>query len=985
MKKQITELILCIVGALMTMSAHALTFSVDSTGDAVDAAPGDGVCLTAAQQCTLRAAVMEANALAGADVIDLTAINDPAAPIVLTLEGVDETFVDTEPGAEAPCEAQIVADAAIGDLDITEDLEIFGAGPALTVIEWENQSVADPNVGDRIFHVQAPTGMTVNLVRIADVMIRRGSVGIPNSTDPANAFNCEVSGEPGSIVAWQFKRVGGGIAAGPGAAVFLFEEAEHGPGGGGGGGMRPEEPGGDEGEGGVTAVEFERIAMINNQAGSDGGAILAAAEMAIIDSVFSGNLSLANGGALYIDSATTISGTLIGASATDVPYATGAIAADIVNLPNVAENGGGIFDTGSHTTHIDASAINGNQAIGGGGIASRALIVINLTNSTVSGNVGSDVGGGITTNGKVNLRNVTIANNMATTDAPGGGAGLNSFGSGTYTFFNTILSNNLVLGGENEREANCGCSGGSASCPDGRMVSTGYNINDELIDTCSLLVTLNDMPATDPLLQALANNGGLTETHALPSTLVGDAVTSPAIDTADNLRCPNNDQRGMLRPDDGDGDGIFGCDVGAFELFVARADLNIKNVIAPNQVDKNEPFTVVVKIDNDDANTAAPGVVFTATLDTLVGMTITEAESSAGTCGVPAHTVGCTIGDMAIGAMETVELTLVGNAQGEYKLESVVQAAGANDPVPGNNTVLTSIKVFGSADLALAADPVADEVDQGDTISLGYTVTNAGEDEATSARLGVNIPAGASFVSAASTKGSCAEGAGEVLCSIGTLALAESAIIDIELAADEAGELAFTAFVAADQHDPDDSNNAATATVMVVANADLALTGSGPGNIVIENEFNITLTVANGGPQDATNVTATMQVPVLVSFVSSAECVEDVGIDAQFKLICSAASIAAGEDAVFTARFSADTLGLAVFTAEVEADQTDPDTADNTLAVSVSINEPPKQKKSSGGGGGCVHNPNGGADPTLPALLLAAILLLSTRRNRQAS
>jgi CSLREA domain-containing protein len=40
-------------------------FVVNMTTDIVDAAPGDGVCATAEGECSLRAAVQEANALAG--------------------------------------------------------------------------------------------------------------------------------------------------------------------------------------------------------------------------------------------------------------------------------------------------------------------------------------------------------------------------------------------------------------------------------------------------------------------------------------------------------------------------------------------------------------------------------------------------------------------------------------------------------------------------------------------------------------------------------------------------------------------------------------------------------------------------------------------------------------------------------------------------------------------------------------------------------
>ena len=53
----------------LAVNAHALTFTVDSTGTASDAAPGNGVCATSGGVCTLAAAIQEANATAALDTI----------------------------------------------------------------------------------------------------------------------------------------------------------------------------------------------------------------------------------------------------------------------------------------------------------------------------------------------------------------------------------------------------------------------------------------------------------------------------------------------------------------------------------------------------------------------------------------------------------------------------------------------------------------------------------------------------------------------------------------------------------------------------------------------------------------------------------------------------------------------------------------------------------------------------------------------------
>src|SRR5215211_81227 len=87
-------------------AAAAENFVVNSMADLADANPGDGLCKTGITgDCTLRAAIQEANELAGADTVSI-----PAGTYALTIEGAGEDA------------------AASGDLDITEALTITGAG-----------------------------------------------------------------------------------------------------------------------------------------------------------------------------------------------------------------------------------------------------------------------------------------------------------------------------------------------------------------------------------------------------------------------------------------------------------------------------------------------------------------------------------------------------------------------------------------------------------------------------------------------------------------------------------------------------------------------------------------------------------------------------------------------------------------------------------------------------------------------------------------
>jgi CSLREA domain-containing protein len=109
--------------------AYAATFVVTKTADTAD-----GTCDA---DCSLREAIVAANAAAGADDITL-----PAGVYTLSLTGA-------------------VEDASLtGDLDISDDLTINGAAAATTVI--------DGNASDRVLHVHAGN------VTIDNVTIRNG-------------------------------------------------------------------------------------------------------------------------------------------------------------------------------------------------------------------------------------------------------------------------------------------------------------------------------------------------------------------------------------------------------------------------------------------------------------------------------------------------------------------------------------------------------------------------------------------------------------------------------------------------------------------------------------------------------------------------------------------------------------------------------------------------------------------------------------------
>jgi CSLREA domain-containing protein len=236
-----------------------------------------------------------------------------------------------------------------------------------------------------------------------------------------------------------------------------------------------------------------------------------------------------------------------------------------------ADGGGGVFTIpGTHLTVHD-SLIADNAAYEGGGI--RIDSGAEIVNTTITRNVLlepttdyaghpkgvvvpaideiSGWGGGIDHRGgdDVAIVNSTITDNHALK----GGGGLNS-GQGYAPVSDKIALGRVRL--RNSIIARNTSAAGPRDChvKDQVIESTGHNLDG---DGSCFLTAAGDLPARDPLLAPLADNGGPTETQAL---LPG----SPAIDAGATDGCPQHDQRGIARPQG------TGCDIGAFERVSRR-------------------------------------------------------------------------------------------------------------------------------------------------------------------------------------------------------------------------------------------------------------------------------------------------------------------------------------------------------------------------------------------------------------------------------
>lgn len=135
--------------------ASADTFNVSTTDDTVDANPGDGNCADSNGNCSLRAAVMEANAQAQTDPSkSFIIVLQPGQTYTLTLDS--NTFDEM--------------DAQEDDLDIRSQITIEGNGA--TVQRSTNYSCnlgnVPPSVGEdfRIFDISGNNEVTLKSLTI---------------------------------------------------------------------------------------------------------------------------------------------------------------------------------------------------------------------------------------------------------------------------------------------------------------------------------------------------------------------------------------------------------------------------------------------------------------------------------------------------------------------------------------------------------------------------------------------------------------------------------------------------------------------------------------------------------------------------------------------------------------------------------------------------------------------------------------------------
>jgi uncharacterized repeat protein (TIGR01451 family) len=119
-----------------------------------------------------------------------------------------------------------------------------------------------------------------------------------------------------------------------------------------------------------------------------------------------------------------------------------------------------------------------------------------------------------------------------------------------------------------------------------------------------------------------------------------------------------------------------------------------------------------------------------------------------------------------------------------------------------------------SADVSITNSDAPDPVAVGGNLTYTLHVQNSGPNPAAAVTVTDPLPAGVTFVSAATTAGSCS-GTATVTCALGTLASGADATVTIVVTPTSGGPLSNTASVSTTSADPKLANNEATAATTV--------------------------------------------------------------------------------------------------------------------------------------------------------------------------
>jgi uncharacterized repeat protein (TIGR01451 family) len=181
-----------------------------------------------------------------------------------------------------------------------------------------------------------------------------------------------------------------------------------------------------------------------------------------------------------------------------------------------------------------------------------------------------------------------------------------------------------------------------------------------------------------------------------------------------------------------------------------------------------------------------------------------------------------------------------------------------------------------------------------------------------------------------------------VACELGALKHGQETEVELTLITRALRDrmMVSTAFVSADEDEPNLLDNTNTMTIPVQVQADLSVSSAFSGPAAEDKTLSYVLTVTNIGPSDAIGVTLTDTLPIGAGLVSAVFGQgKDCRTEQENIVICSLGNLSGGETITTTMIVTVDEP--LVHSVEVAAEQPDPDLGNNELLEPIPINLEP--------------------------------------------
>ena len=232
----------------------------------------------------------------------------------------------------------------------------------------------------------------------------------------------------------------------------------------------------------------------------------------------------------------------------------------------------------------------------------------------------------------------------------------------------------------------------------------------------------------------------------------------------------------------------------------------------------------------------------------------------------------CNAGTVPVGGSAIISYHITSQEGGDFNNFADV-TTDSTDPNPNNNSSQSSVHVQAAADLAVTKTAPATGT-AGTQLTYNLSVTNNGPSTATNVKISDVVPAGVSIVSVTAPGALCSAGvpgnaAQPTVCGFGSVAPGgvKTMQIVVLIAPGTLGQLNNDAVASSDTFDPNNANNATTASTQIGASADLVVTKTAqPTPSVIAGQLlTYVVGVKNNGPSLARNVTMVDTLPPGVS------------------------------------------------------------------------------------------------------------------------